>query len=430
MERTVARLSARSAYLAIETSGGALHTLFGTIFSVYLIVAAGLDPFRLLILGTVLELSVLVFEVPTGVVADVVSRRVSVIVGLFLTGVGFTITGATRDFAWIVLGQGLWGLGFTFVSGAEEAWITDEVGEEAAAHLYLRGAQGWQFGALLGIPLSVGLGAIGLGVPLLGAGIGWMALAVAMAFLMPETNFRRADDGSSERRRPTRTFREGLGAVRSSRVLGLVLAVAALHGMATEGFDRLADLHLLRGTSFPEVGRLGLVVWFGLIEAVALVLSIAAAEILKRKADLASHRGITRVLAGIDVALVASVVVFALAGAFWLALGAFWTVAFLREVREPVFTAWLNRGLDPATRATVNSISGQMDAVGQIAGGPTIGGVAVWWSVPAAIAAAGLLRAPALLLYGRALRRGEPSGPAPAVEPPGRLEITGMPTPE
>jgi DHA3 family tetracycline resistance protein-like MFS transporter len=214
-------------------------------------------------------------------------------------------------------------------------------------------------------------------------------------------------------------------------VLVLVLLVAALHGMATEGFDRLSQLHLLEGTSFPSVGRLGLVAWFGLIEAVGLGLSIVAAQILRRRADLASYAVTTKVLAGIDVALVVSVVAFGLLGSFWLALGAFWIVAFLREVRAPVFTAWLNRGLDPATRATVNSMGGQMDAIGQVAGGPTIGAVAVAWGVPAAIVIGGVLRAPALVLYGRALRRGEPTAAGTVhLEAPAELEVPGMPNPE
>lgn len=400
--------------------------MLGTLFSVYLIVDAGLDPFRLLILGTVLEASVLVFEVPTGVVADVVSRRLSVIVGLFVIGAGLFVTGAFESFGLLVLGSTLWGLGWTFVSGAEEAWIADEVGEDEAAKLYLRGAQAGQLGALLGIPVAVALATADLGLPIVVAGIGWMVLGLAMAFLMPEEHFNRTVNG--ERKRMVRTLTEGVRTVRRNHVLVLVLVVAALHGMATEGFDRLSQLHLLRGTSFPEVGRLGLVVWFGVIEAVGLLLAIAATEILKRKADVASHAGTTRVLAGIDLLLVASVVAFGLLGAFWFALLAYWTVAFLREVREPVFTAWVNRGLESSTRATVNSVAGQMDAVGQIAGGPTIGVVAVWSGVPAAIAVAGLLRAPALALYGRALRHGVETSPeAPPVEVVPEPRIPGTP---
>jgi len=405
-----------------------LTTLFGTIFSIYLIVDAGLTPFRLLLLGTVLELSVVLFEVPTGVVADVVSRRLSVIVGLFVVGVGLFVTGAFESFGLLILGSALWGLGWTFVSGAEEAWITDEVGEEAASTLYLRGAQSWQIGAIAGIPLAVGLGAIDLGLPIMAAGVGWALLGLSMALLMPETNFHRTVDG--QRRRFLGTFHAGVREVRRSHVLVLVLVVAVLHGMATEGFDRLADFHLLRETSFPEVGQIGLVVWFGVIEGVGLILSIIASEILKRRADLATHAGVTRVLAGIDLVLVISVVGFALSDAFWPALAAFWTVAFLREVREPVFTAWVNRGLDPATRATVNSMVGQSDAIGQIAGGPTIGLVAVWWSVPAAIAVAGVLRAPSLALYARARRRGEPPSPKDVpIEVPAHLDVPGVPQP-
>lgn len=50
------RWSARRSYLLIESAHGFLFTLMGTVFSIYLIVDARLGAFRLLILGTVLEL--------------------------------------------------------------------------------------------------------------------------------------------------------------------------------------------------------------------------------------------------------------------------------------------------------------------------------------------------------------------------------------
>jgi MFS transporter, DHA3 family, tetracycline resistance protein len=395
------RLGAAKTYLLLEGVSGVLTTLFGTLFSVYLIVDARLTPFELIILGTVLEASVLVFEIPTGVVADTVSRRLSVIVGMAITGGALLLFGAIPEFASLVVASCIWGLGWTFQSGAYEAWITDEVGEEAAARLYVRGAQVWWIGALVAIPIAVGLGAVGFSVPILVAGVGWIVLAVAMAFVMPETAFRKRRD---EDRRLFDTFRGGLGVVRASHVLVFVLVISAIHGASTEAFDRLSTLHLLRGTSFPTDDAFGVVVWFGAIEAVGLLLSIAASEMIRRRADLGSHGGISRVLGAIDLGLVMAVVVFALTQAFWLALGAWWVVAFLREVRSPVFTAWVNRGLDPATRATVNSMAGQMDALGQIAGGPLIGVAAIWFGVPAAIAIAGLIRVPALMLYRRSRR--------------------------
>jgi len=242
------RLEATTAYLVLEGVGGALATLFGTLFSVYLIVEAHLTPFELVLLGTVLEGSVLLFEIPTGVVADTVSRRLSVIIGMAITGCALLLFGSVPEFWALVVASVLWGLGWTFVSGAYEAWITDEVGEEAATALYVRGAQAFWIGALVAIPIAIGLGVLGFAVPILAAGAGWIALAVSMAFVMPETAFRR---GHAERRRLSDTFRGGVRAVRASHVLIFVLVIAAIHGASTEAFDRLSTLHLLEGTSFP-----------------------------------------------------------------------------------------------------------------------------------------------------------------------------------
>ena len=72
---------------------GASFRFAATIFSVFLILRLGLSPLELVLLGTVLEVSYFLFEVPTGVVADTVSRKLSVVVGLVGTGVGFLLLG-------------------------------------------------------------------------------------------------------------------------------------------------------------------------------------------------------------------------------------------------------------------------------------------------------------------------------------------------
>ena len=48
-----------------------------------------LDAFQLVLVGTVQETSCFLFEMPTGVVADLYSRRRSVLIGMFLYGLGF-----------------------------------------------------------------------------------------------------------------------------------------------------------------------------------------------------------------------------------------------------------------------------------------------------------------------------------------------------
>lgn len=414
------RLPATTVYLIYSGASGVLVRMGLTIFSVFLIVDLELNPFQLLLMGTILEVSYLLFEVPTGVVADTVSRRLSMLIGLFGVGVAFLVLGVSTSFWMAAASQVIWGIFATFESGAEIAWLTDEIGEEQAHEYYLRGEQVFQIASLVGIVASVGLASLfDLRVPLLLTGAGTLALGVLMAAIMREENFhpQKRPEGERLHRGLVRTFREGVAEVRTHRILLLILAVAALHGASTEGFDRLADLHFLSDIGLPSLATLDTVIWFGVLDGVGLVLGIAAIQVVKRRVLLEGHARVARVLGVIDVALVAGVLVFAVTDAFWLAAVTFWLIGGLRNVREPIFRAWVNQGLDPRTRATVNSMATQADSIGQAGGGPVLGVIATRLTVPWAIAVSGLFRLPALILYGRAIARGTVGTITPPDEP-------------
>src|SRR6476646_10014399 len=117
-------------YLILSGLSSLLFSLIFTLNLVYEAQVVGLTPLQLVLVGTTLETTAFLFEIPTGIVADLYSRRLSVIIGFFLIGVGFTIEGSLPFFAAILLTQVFWGIGSTFTSGALEAWIVDEVGEE------------------------------------------------------------------------------------------------------------------------------------------------------------------------------------------------------------------------------------------------------------------------------------------------------------
>lgn len=415
-------------YLLYSAADGFLFRVAATVFSVFLIVDLRLNPFRLLILGTILEVSYLLFEVPTGVIADTVSRKRSVLIGLVGTGAGFVLLGVAGSFLAAALSQVVWGVFATFQSGADVAWLTDEIGEERAHVYYLRGEQVSTVGSLAGIAVSVALAALfGLRVPILVAGAGMFLLALLLGRAMREDRFvpRAREDGERLHRGMVATFKDGVAQVRAHHVLLLILAVGALHGASTEGFDRLADLNVLQNVGLPFVGTLteidassstSWVVWFGLLDGVGMLLGIGAIAYVKRHAHLQGHARVARVLAVIDIGLILAVVVFAFTGAFVLAVAMLWLVGGLRSVRQPVYTAWVNQGLDARTRATINSMATQSDAVGQAVGGPGLGAIATWVSVPWAIAVSGVLRLPALALYARAIRRGTVGTVEPADE--------------
>jgi DHA3 family tetracycline resistance protein-like MFS transporter len=78
-----------------------------------------------------------------------------------------------------------------------------------------------------------------------------------------------------------------------------------------------------------------------------------------------------------------------------------------RRVVEPLQTAWYNLSIDdPQVRATLFSVTSQVDALGQIAGGPGVGAIGNV-SIRAALVASAALLLPVVPLYGVAMRRSE-----------------------
>src|SRR5574342_1430430 len=155
----VSKPNARFVYLFIEFSASALFSMMFVSASLYEATVAGLTPVQLILVGTTLEMSAFIFEVPTGIVADVYSRRLSIIVGYVLMGTGLLVEGFLPAFLPILIAQVIWGLGYTFTSGASQAWITDEIGEDAANRLFLRATQVGLFASLVGMGLSILIGA-------------------------------------------------------------------------------------------------------------------------------------------------------------------------------------------------------------------------------------------------------------------------------
>ena len=395
-------------YLALAVGAELCLAAISTATALYRVREAGLDPLQLVLVGTVLEAAAFLGEVPTGVVADVFSRRLSVCIGYALMGAGFLLEGSLPIFAAILLAQVVWGLGSTFISGAEQAWIADEVGEAAVGRVYLRAAQAGQVGALVGIGVGIGLGSLRTNLPILAGGAGFVALAVALALTMPERHFHRTPRGErSTFRAMGETFAGGLREVRGRPVLGTILLIALIAGAASEAFDRLWEAHLLAAFDLPDIAGLGPIALFGGMRAGALLLGIVAAEVVRRRVDLERPLAATRALCAVDAALVLAVVAYALAGDFALAIVAYWATSLLRRLHDPLAAAWINRGLDPKVRATVLSMRGQADALGQVTGGPALGAVASAISIRAALAAAGLVLSPTLALYARTLRRGK-----------------------
>ncbi len=250
------RLDATLVYLFIEFAASASFSMMFVVTSLYEVTVAGLSPLQLVLVGTAVEASAFLFEVPTGIVADAYSRRLSLIIGYLLMGIGFMVEALFPAFLPILLAQVIWGLGYTFTSGATQAWITDEIGEEPANRLFLRAAQVGLFAAFLGMGAAGLVGANNVVLPLRVGALAVMLIGVALIFIMPETGFKPLPrENRNTWQHMTFTFRQGVQAVRSRPRLTSLVWVGLFYGLYSEGFDRLWVKHLLDNFHLPVLVR-------------------------------------------------------------------------------------------------------------------------------------------------------------------------------
>ncbi|MFW5434622.1 MFS transporter [Paenibacillus apiarius] len=388
-----------------------------TTYGVYLIAELGLTPFQLVMMGTVMEGSALIFEGVTGVVADTYSRRLSVIIGMFVLGAGFVLEGSVQwigsltpfisVFMWILVAEFVSGFGWTFISGADMAWIVDEVGEENVGHLFMRAKRVSLIATLLGILLSVGLSTVAPNLPFVAAGLSYLGLGAFLMFFMKETKFVHPERSaqSSHWHEMKTTWVTGAKVVRRHSVLLMIVAVTLFSGAASEGYDRLWEAHLITGIGFPQGVLSSMAIWFGLISVLTTLTGMLAIRITEKRLDMSNEHSVFYGMFVLTAAHIAAILSFAFSPSFAWALGSLLALGVIRTLKEPIYNTWLNMNIENKSRATVLSMISQSDALGQAAGGPLVGWVGSRISVRASLVVAAVLLSPIMAVFARVLRK-------------------------
>ncbi len=396
----VNKLSAYKTYLLFSAIAAMCFSLVATVMIVYHIEIVHLNPLQLILVGTTLELACFIFEIPTGIVADVYSRKLSIVIGGVLTGVGFILEGSISSFVFVLVAQIVWGLGSTFISGSLEAWIAEEEKNKDLDEIYIKGAQAGQIGAFIGIVLSTVIANFSVRLPIIVSGVLFIILALFLWLYMPENNFKPSAPGDLNTfKKMVYTFKSGLKFVKSKSIIMILLAVTLFYGLSSEGYDRLSNAHFLQDTTLPKLGNLSSVTWFGIFGILGMILSFIVMHFMAKNLKNEDNRKNGKLLLCINILYISSMLIFALTRNFSLMLIAYLATNTFRIINEPIFSAWLNGHIDDNSRATVLSINGQINSLGQILGGPIIGIIATNISVSIGIACTSLLVTPVLVLY-------------------------------
>ncbi|TCI36588.1 MULTISPECIES: MFS transporter [unclassified Exiguobacterium] len=383
-------------YYMVTSSRSLVIQMVFTLNAIYYVTTAELNALQLVLIGTILEVSIFLFELPTGLVADLYGRKRSIVIGTGLIGLAHLLEGGIPEFWAIAIASSLWGIGWTFISGAEQAWIADEMGNQELEQVFLRGAQYSSLGRFIGIGIAVLFAEMtSVQTTIVVAGGLLIGLALLIWKVIPETRFEpitRA--GTSNLLQAKQTVAEGYAHIRGNAILVGLAAITLVWGLASEGFDRLWGAHLIDTFRLSEQAA---IYWFGLFYAVAFLLNML---VLKGVETYIKGRYATT-LFWFNVLLILTMLAFAWVGQFFVAVLLYWTIAALRNVHYPLMSVMTNERLPSKGRATILSMFGQVDAFGQVAGGPLIGLVALYTSIQGGLGVSALLLLPMLYFLRR-----------------------------
>jgi MFS family permease len=207
------------------------------LYPVYAVLFAdtGLSPAEISSLFAIWSVTGFVLEVPSGVWADVFSRRWLLTLAPLLGGAGYALWTVFPSYLAFAAGFVLWGAGSALQSGTLQALVYEELSRAGASGSYARLIGRSEAASTIGQVIATGLTgpvlALG-GYPLVGlASVAAPVLAAAVGWSLPESR-GRSGSGSGKRQRYFDVLRSGLAEVRRTPAVrrGLLL-VSVLMGV-------------------------------------------------------------------------------------------------------------------------------------------------------------------------------------------------------
>ena len=370
MSRTIIRT-----YLAITGLFNLAMSLIWGINTLFLM-DAGLDIFQVMLANAAFTLGMMVFEVPTGVVADTVGRRVSLLlclVTLFITTLLYVAI------AW--RGWGFWpfvwvsvflGLGYTFYTGAVDAWLVDAL--KASGYtgplesVFAKGQVMFGAAMLVGTVGGGLLGQIHLFIPYLARAAIVVPLFALAWFRMTELGYTpRALELRRVPAEMRRVFVEGMRYGLSHRVVRPVM-LASLVNMSFMIFG----FYSWQRYFLDLLGRE--LVWVAGLIAALLALSTIAGNMLVAPLSrvVPTRTGLLMLSVAIQTATVVWCGVLGRGApgpnAFYAVVGLYLVYGVALGFSMPVKQGYLNAHIPSAQRATIISLDSLFANLGGVAG--------------------------------------------------------------
>lgn len=414
-------------YMAIAS----LYTLSASLIwgvNTLFLLDAGLDIFGVFVANAVFTAAMVIFEIPTGMVADTTGRRTSFLLStavLCVSTLGYVgVSLAGGGLFWFCVMSVFLGLGFTFYSGAVEAWLVDALKatgfEGELEHVFARA--GMITGTLMLIGTVGGglLGNIDLAIPYIGRAV-LLAIVCGWAYIyMHDIGYTpRALTVSAMPAEMRKVARESITYGWQRRPVRLIVLVTFAQGLYFIWGFYAAQPYLLDLLGKPDA------IWVaGVFAALVSVSMIGGNWLVDRFMNRFRYR--TTLLIGAAGLLSATIIGVGLADSFWLAVPVFLLGIVASGVFMPVKQSYLHQVIPSEQRATIISFDAMMDSAGGVVGQTGLGYLSRQQDIASGYVVGGvvtLLAIPVLL----ALRR--LGDPADSIKPGEELPPTPVPEP-
>lgn len=326
----------------------------------------------------------LIFEIPTGIAADIFGRKISVFLSYLIAGlcfVGIILVGA--NLIWILVFSFFLGIAYTFETGALESWFIDTIKHKGKSKFTYKllsrrgsiGSAGFVIGSFLGgVLTNYGLTKV------------FWATALSMLFLAIYVLFGKEEYFKQQKIRIIKSFKEAIET--GKRGLNLTIKHSTILILTIISFFLTLALTLVYNSYQPYVTNLGLQQqYLGYTLSIAGLISIFVLNYSDKISKFFGGRKnslmIFTILAGVAIFLI---------GAMWVPLILFMAIIALRVIYElmspdsaPAFRDLFNSFVPGKIRATVGSIQSFVMTIGGMVGLILFGLIGELWGLKTGI---------------------------------------------
>lgn len=370
-------------YVLSSVTGFGASFFFATY--VMFLMANHLDPLQVNMVNFFFYLTIFLFEVPTGAVADIFGRKPSYVISCFLLGISFLMYAFSDCFWEFVFSEIVGALAVTFCSGAFEAWLVDRLKtfqeNIELAPIMARESQFNRAATIIGAMVGAWLSDLDMRVPWIIAGLMQFLVAGVALMWMKEENFKpKASNLLAGWESMKKTIRISIRYGLDNRAVRFVLLMGVLQAFALQAPNMQWQPFFARflGQNTTPLG---------LIYASMALAMIAGASITVRFTKIwrTEKRALAMAQLGIAVGIAATAYLWNLP----LALTVFLLHEILRGLFFPLKDAYLNNNIPSSERATIISFESMTRQIGGMFGLVMSGLLALYFSMSFAWAVSG-----------------------------------------